>query len=114
MKRNSKNMKVGDTGSPLSASLRTRSDDQPIDLTGASVKFKMVEVNDDDTITTLVDASADIETPETAGLVTYNWATGNTDTAGNHKATFVVTFASGKIETFPPDDYIEINIQDLP
>lgn len=109
-----KNMKAGDTGSPLVVQILNKSDYEPVDLTGASVDFRMFKINDDDTVTTLVDASATVETPETEGTITYNWAAGDTDIAGNHKAQFEITFSGGRVETFPSSGYIEINIEVLP
>jgi len=44
------------------------------------------------------------------GYVQYEWGEGDLDEAGAYYAEWEVHFASGEIETFPNDSYIEILI----
>jgi hypothetical protein len=80
----------------------------PLNLTGASVVFLMRDVGG---------GAADIEQPASIegvpseGQVRYDWVAGETDTPGEYEAAFRVTFASGKVQTFPNDDYILIVIE---
>lgn len=108
-----KTMKAGDTGEPLQIAIVDNIGRTPVDLTDASVIFTMLEINDDGTTTALVDAAATIESPETAGLITYNWEAGDTTVAGAHQAYFVVTYDSGIVETYPRKGFLEINIESM-
>lgn len=76
----------------------------PIDLTGASVKFLM---RGDDGLK--VDAAADIDDDPTTGIVTYEWAAADVDTAGVYKAEWEVTRA-GRTLTVPTNDYIKVTV----
>ena len=84
------------------------SDGTAIDLTGASVQFKMRAVNSS---TLKVNASASI-TNASNGAVSYTFSSSNTDTSGLFQGEFQVTFSGGAIETFPNAEYISINILD--
>lgn len=82
------------------------SGDNPIDLTGSTVKFHMkVSFGAEPKIS----SEAEIVSP-TEGLVQYNWKTGDTDTTGTFLAEWEVTFPNGDIQTFPNDGYIYIKI----
>lgn len=75
-------------------------DGNPILLSGATVKFSMIEP---DSGTVKVNAAtADVVDPNT-GVVEYAWTTGDTDTAGRYLREWEVTFASGRKETVPND-----------
>jgi hypothetical protein len=93
----------------LFASRATRT---PLSLVGASVDFVLTQINDDSSLTELVNASATVSDAAN-GLVQYDWAPGNTDTVGSHLGRFVVTHSGGEQETFPPDGYIEVRIGGL-
>lgn len=43
-------------------------------------------------------------------FATYDWQDGDTDTEGRYEAEFEVILASGKPETYPNDDYIDVLI----
>ncbi len=55
--------------------------------------------------------SAAITTAAT-GVVTYNWGTLNTITAGSHEAEIEIVWANGTHETFPNDSYWDVEIID--
>ena len=46
------------------------------------------------------------------GRVRYEWLAANTDTADEYEGEFHVTYANGKIQTFPNDGHIPIVITD--
>lgn len=91
-------IKQNDTKPSITAQLL--SDGSAVDLTGATVKFHMGST---------IDAAATI-TDAATGNVRYDWASGDTATAGTYNAEFEVTFSDGKIETFPNDEYLLIVI----
>ena len=45
------------------------------------------------------------------GLLHYDWQATNTDTIGAYRCRFVITFASGDIQTFPQDSDLEVIIR---
>lgn len=47
-----------------------------------------------------------------AGTARYLWQVGDTDTVGTYEAEFEVTFADGKVETFPNRGYKLVKIED--
>ena len=57
-----------------------------------------------------VAATATISDNGPPGVVRYNWAAGDTDTAGIYEGEFEITFSDGKIETYPNGEYIRITI----
>ena len=101
------NIKQNDTSPTLSVVIAD-SDGTAIDLTGASVQFKMRAVNSS---TLKVNASASI-TNASNGAVSYTFSSSNTDTSGLFQGEFQVTFSGGAIETFPNAEYFSINILD--
>ena len=101
------NIKQNDTSPTLSVVIAD-SDGTAIDLTGASVQFKMRAVNSS---TLKVNASASI-TNASNGAVSYTFSSCNRDTSGLFQGEFQVTFSGGAIETFPNAEYISINILD--
>lgn len=101
------NIKQNDTSPTLSVVIAD-SLGTAINITGASVQFKMRAVNSS---TLKTNASATI-TNASGGAVSYTFSTSDTDTAGLFQGEFQVTFSGGAIETFPNAEYISINILD--
>jgi len=91
-------IKRNDTSPAVEYVLST--DDGPVNLTGATVRFYMGSV---------VDASADVLNA-TGGIVSYPWATGDTASYGFFNAEFEVTYSDGTKETFPNNGYISVHI----
>lgn len=100
-------IKRNDTTNALQATLQD-ADGVAVNLTGATVKFKMRLAS---SRVTKVDASATIVTAA-SGIVKYTWQTGDTDTAGNYEGEFEVTYTDNTIQTFPNDSYIKIQIKE--
>jgi len=82
--------------------------DNPVNVTGASVRFLMRPVGDSTVKVTGVGSVVDGAT----GLVKYQWSTGDTDTTGDFEAEFEVTYTDGTVETFPNTTYIKVKITD--
>ena len=76
-----------------------------VDLTGASVQFIM-RARDG---TMKVNAAATID-DAAAGLVSYVWTLGDTDTPGVYPQEWEVTFPDGKIATFPNAGYNYVTV----
>lgn len=82
--------------------------DPPVDLTGATAVFSLrARVGG---ATKLDKAPAAIVAPATDGVVQYDWAPGDTDTAGPFQGEFQVTYADSSVETYPNDSYLNIKI----
>ncbi len=82
----------------------------PIDLTDAtSVQFFLREVGAAPQDPPKVDAPATI-TDAVNGEVTYTWATGDTDTAGDYEAEVQILWDDGGIETVPNATYWEVTV----
>lgn len=70
----------------------------PVDLTGATVEFRMVKPG------TTVTGAASVDSPPTAGQVTYDWAATDLDEWGGYALEWVVTQGTD-VQTFPSDGY---------
>lgn len=81
----------------------------PVDLTNAtSVYLRMSNRR----IGLKVDAPMTIANQTTSlGVVSYHWATGDTDTVGEFNAEFRVNWPSSKPQTFPASNYVTVIIQ---
>lgn len=100
-------VKRNDTGPPVRVQVCNESNGSPQDFGAvASVSFHMTSIDG----TLKVDSAAAVEAPAEDGILRYDWAVGDTDTAGKYDAEFEVTFASGAKETYPADGFIEITI----
>ena len=81
----------------------------PVNVTGAAVVFSMRvkpagSVKVDEQECTIVTAGI--------GRVRYEWIAANTDTADEYESEFQVTYANGKIQTFPNDGHLPIVVTD--
>lgn len=81
-------------------------DGHPQKLGGMTVRFHLNDASG----ATVVDAAAVVENAA-RGVVSYTWASGDTDTVGTYTAEFEVTNA-GKTMTFPNDSNISVIITD--
>lgn len=75
--------------------------DNPVDLTGATVYFRMVEARGGGNV---VDSTCNIPSPS-EGKVIYNWSASDTADYGRYRAEFNVEYDSGEVETFPNAGY---------
>ena len=97
-------IRQNDTSPSLQALLKD-ADRNPIDLTGASVRFHMKAVGGAvkvDQPMTIVDQSN--------GVVQYDWVAGDTDTVGTYYVEFEVTYSDSAIETFPNKGNLTVNV----
>jgi len=101
-------IKQNDTASFLTRDLKDAFG-APVNVTAAAVVFSMRvkpagTVKVDEQECTIVTAGI--------GRVRYEWTATNTNTADEYEGEFQVTYANGKIQTFPNDGYIPIVITD--
>lgn len=101
-------IKQNDTSPSIRATLKD-GDGNVVNLTDASVRFHMRTIGG---TTTKVDADASIVSPNTSGIVQYDWAASDTDTVGSYQAEFEVTYGDLSVETFPNNGYIRVEITD--
>ena len=103
-------IKANDTASFITRALKDAFG-APVNVTGASVGFSMrvkpagaMKVTTEDAV--IVTAGT--------GRVRYEWnsSDGDTNTAAEYEGEFQVTYANGKIQTFPNDGHIPIVVTD--
>ena len=97
-------IKRGDT----SPAIRYALDPATVVLTGATVRFQMRARNG----AVLMDVAALVVTATGTPTVEYSWQAGDTATAGLYEAEFRVTYADGKIETFPNEGFIPVRVNE--
>tara|TARA_R110000772_G_C13235731_1_gene433187 strand:- start:187 stop:507 length:321 start_codon:yes stop_codon:yes gene_type:complete len=97
-------IKQNDTSPSISATLKDGSG-AALDLSGAYVRFHLKGVDG----SLKVDAAV-LLTDAANGVIQYNWASGDTDTAGTYYAEFEATYSDDSIETFPNDGNLAIKI----
>ena len=100
-------IKQNDTSPALQATLKDGSG-VVIDLSGTSVRFHMRKVGDNNV---KVDDAAVISDAD-GGVVYYSWSSSDTDTIGSFEAEFEVTYSGGEIESFPNNQFINVEITD--
>jgi hypothetical protein len=98
-------IKQGDTSPDFVADLK-HPDKSVVVLTGATVKFHMRSSRRG---STPVVGNASIVNDLT-GTVKYEWAASDTASTGDYEVEFEVTFADGKIETYPNEGYLDVSI----
>ena len=86
-----------------------------VDLTSAtSVKFILLAANTDWTpangASPTVSSAAVIVAPATSGVVRYDWAVGDTATAGQYLGQWQVTWPTNRPQSFPTATYYAIQI----
>ena len=83
----------------------------PVNVTGASVVFSM-RVKPAGTVK--VNAQTAVIVTGGTGRVRYEWASdgSDTNTADEYEGEFQVSYANGKIQTFPNDGHIPIVVTD--
>lgn len=96
--------KRGDTRTAIKATLKDATG-QPVDLTGCQVKFIMSKQNGGAKINrdALVQDAAN-------GVVWFVFEANEVDEIGTFKGEFEVTYGDGRVETFPNDGYIIVQI----
>lgn len=95
-------IKRNDTKDNIKATLSNESG--PVDLTGATVRFLMSKRG-----TVKVDRPAQVQ-DAVNGIVWFVFEMGDTNETGSYQAEFEVTFSDARVETFPNDGFILINI----
>jgi hypothetical protein len=97
-------IKRGDT----SPAIRYALEPATVVLTGATVRFQMRARNG----AVLMDVAALVVTATGTPTVEYSWQAGDTATPGLYEAEFRVTYADGKIETFPNEGFIPVRVNE--
>lgn len=104
-------IKTGSTSPNLSATL-TDEEDDAVDLTGSTVRFRMETAGAD---SPKVDEQAVI-TNATGGVVEYSWSESDTDTRGHFNGEFAVDY-DGQTgsnfdadESFPSNGYLDVKV----
>ena len=88
-------IRQNDTSPALVATL-TDYNDNPINLTGATVRLHVKDFSG----TIKVDSLCTI-TAATLGRISYAWVVGDTDTPGTYYLEFEATYSDNSVETFP-------------
>ena len=91
---------VGDTEVAIAATLK-RPDGTVVDLTGLTLKFKMLD-SEGSTKVALTDDYVTV-TDEDAGQVQYSPVAADVDTAGTYYAYFVTVDGTANLDTFPAE-----------
>lgn len=98
-------IKQNDSSPVIRATLRGAGN-TTLNLSAATVNFRMQKSSGDN----VVQGSAEIFDPA-EGTVQYIWQSGDTSVSGTYLAEFEVTYADGKVETFPNLGNIQVNIK---
>lgn len=99
-------VKRGDDSPAITSTLYDAAGD-PVNLTGATVRFFMSKRGSD---STTVAGNGEIADDETTGVVSYEWQEGDTDDPGDYEAEWEVTFAGGAKQTFPNSGFVRVRI----
>jgi len=100
---NTFSIKKGDTLPKLRMRL-TDTDGVALDLTGATVLFRMKPKNGGAVKVTRAGA---VVSPPTGGIVEFTWQTGDTDTVERYSAEWVLTYAGG-VRTVPSSSFVAV------
>lgn len=102
-------IKRNDRRPVLEAELLYSDTEEPVDLTGATLKFFMQSIA---TGSTVVSGVASLVGSATLGMVRYSWGSGTTATSGAYRGEFQADYGGGITITGPNSGYITINIID--
>lgn len=97
-------IKRNDTAPVLEARLLGKTQ-QPVGIAGATVVFNMRNANGG----VVINRAAVVVVDDDAGIVRYPWIAADTARSGTYQAEFEVTFADGKVETFPKSESAALN-----
>lgn len=78
---------------------------QPVSLAGATVVFNMRNAAGG----VVINRAPVVVLDNAAALVRYSWIAADTARSGTYQAEFEVTFADGKVETFPKSESAALN-----
>lgn len=92
-------IKRNDTAPVMEARLLGKTQ-QPVGLAGTTVVFNMRSASG----SVVINRAPVILLDDEAGIVKYEWDAGDTARSGTYQAEFEVTFADGKVETFPKSE----------
>ena len=101
-------IKANDTASFITRDLKDAFG-APVNVTAATVVFSM-RVKPAGTLKVTRQTCAIVSGG--TGRVRYEWIAADTDTADEYEGEFQVTYANGKIQTFPNDGHIPIVVTD--
>ena len=101
-------IKANDTASFITRDLKDAFG-APVNVTGAAVVFSM-RVKPAGTLKVTRQTCAIVSGG--TGRVRYEWIADDTDTADEYEGEFQVTYANGKIQTFPNDGHIPVVVTD--
>ena len=82
-------------------------DGTAVNLTGMSAVFLMAAIDENGDWVNEITAAATIPTPS-AGLLRYQWVSGDTDARGKYVANFMVTDGTGRTFSAPNDDFVAV------
>jgi hypothetical protein len=99
-------IKKGDTKPYLAVTLQN-SDETAIDLTDATIVFRMGNLSNYQNIPLLGEVTV---TSATDGECEFRWDEDDTLQVGSYYGEFEITFDDGKVQTLPPDHSLIINI----
>jgi hypothetical protein len=106
-----KYMRPGDTGPALVVQIKNKSDQQPVDLTGATVVFGCSYIDGTGVATDVISEPAATNAEE--GIITWQWRDGDLPLAGLYQCFFRVTFSGGSVETYPTHGFIDLQVSSL-
>ena len=106
-------IKEGDTASIITSTLRD-DDLAAVDIQGATVRFHLAPISGSGTPVlnaAAVNDQVGSGTDGSKGKVSYAWVAGNTGFAGLYLGEWEVTYAGGKVQSFPNSSYILVRIK---
>lgn len=117
MAANDIEMKVGDTAPTVFGTLKDATD-APVDIAGATLRFLIgTKPKGATPAQTVVDAEAtnmqvNDGSDGSKGKWSYAWQDGDVAEKGQFFAEIEVTFAAGKVQTYPTVSYLSVNFTD--